>query len=35
MIPKDARCTREMKSTIAMEKAALKKKQILSTENWT
>jgi hypothetical protein len=35
MILKDARLTREMKSTIAIEKAAFKKEQTLSTANWT
>jgi hypothetical protein len=34
MIPEDARCTCEIKSSIAMEKAAFKKKQNLSTIDW-
>jgi hypothetical protein len=31
----DARCTREIKSRIAMAKTAFNKKKIIVTENWT
>jgi hypothetical protein len=35
MITSDARCTREIKSRIAMAKAAFNKKKIFSPANWT
>jgi hypothetical protein len=34
MITSDARCTREIKSRIAMAKTALNKKKIFSPANW-
>jgi hypothetical protein len=34
MITNDARCTREIKSRIAMAKSALNKKKTLSPANW-
>jgi hypothetical protein len=35
MITNDARCTCEIKSRIAMAKAAFKKKKVLSPAIWT
>jgi hypothetical protein len=35
MITNDARCTREIKSRIAIAKAAFSKKKNLFTRNWT
>jgi hypothetical protein len=35
VITNDARCTRDIKSRIAIAKAAFNKKKILSPTNWT
>jgi hypothetical protein len=35
MITNDARCTREIKSRIALAKAAFNKRRIFSPANWT
>ena len=35
MLTNDGRCTREIKSRIAMAKAAFSKKKTLFTANWT
>jgi hypothetical protein len=35
LVTSDARCTREIKSMIAMAKAAFNKKETFSPANWT